>query len=418
MVRRQELLKEKGYKNQEDYRTARLGGRDLPPLPVLFMVLDEFSELLTAKPEFADLFAQIGRIGRSIGVHLLLATQRLEEGRLRGLESNISYRIALRTFSGQDSRVVLGVPDAYELPSQPGHGYLKLGGEEELIRFKAAYVSGSVDGGGPQKSGLKEIDAGRMRPQLAPFGPAFVPPKFEPVDGSAAAARAAAEATAAAAAGTKADKESLMSVTVPQLSGRGPTAHEIWLPPLEEPPTLDALLPPLALGPRGLTTTRPENHGRLWAVMGIVDKPFEQRRDELWVDLSAAAGHAAIVGGPQAGKSTAVRSLLASLALLHTAEEVQFYILDFGGGTLASLDGLPHIGGTAARLHGDRVRRTVSEVRTVLERRERVFADQGIDSIATYRRRVAAGELESDGFGDVFLVVDGWLTVKQDFEEL
>ena len=100
---------------------ARAEGAALPPLPSLFVVLDEFSELLAAKPEFIDLFVTIGRVGRSLGVHLLLASQRLEEGRLRGLDTQLSYRIGLRTFSTQESRTVLGVPDAYELPAQPGN---------------------------------------------------------------------------------------------------------------------------------------------------------------------------------------------------------------------------------------------------------------------------------------------------------
>jgi hypothetical protein len=74
------------------------------------VVIDEFSELLTAKPDFAELFVAIGRIGRSIGVHLLLATQRLEMGKIRGLESHLSYRISLRTFSEGESREAIGVP--------------------------------------------------------------------------------------------------------------------------------------------------------------------------------------------------------------------------------------------------------------------------------------------------------------------
>ncbi len=122
---------------------ARAEGAALPPVPSLFVVLDEFSELLAAKPEFIDLFVTIGRVGRSLGVHLLLASQRLEEGRLRGLDTQLSYRIGLRTFSAQESRTVLGVPDAYELPAQPGNAYLK-DGTSDLTRFKAAYVSGSL----------------------------------------------------------------------------------------------------------------------------------------------------------------------------------------------------------------------------------------------------------------------------------
>ncbi len=94
-------------------------------MPSLFIVVDEFSELLSAKPDFIDLFVMIGRLGRSLGVHLLLASQRLEEGKLRGLDTHLSYRVGLRTFSSMESRVVLGVPDAYELPSAPGNGYLK-----------------------------------------------------------------------------------------------------------------------------------------------------------------------------------------------------------------------------------------------------------------------------------------------------
>ena len=115
------------------------------PMPSLFIVVDEFSEMLTAKPEFIDLFVAIGRLGRSLGLHLLLASQRLEEGRLRGLESHLSYRVGLRTFSAAESRTVLGVPDAYELPAVPGLGYLKPD-QSTLLRFKAAYVSGPPSG--------------------------------------------------------------------------------------------------------------------------------------------------------------------------------------------------------------------------------------------------------------------------------
>ena len=81
------------------------GRADLAPLPSLLVVVDEFSELLTARPEFIEMFLQIGRIGRSLGVHLLLASQRLEEGRLRGLDTFLSYRLGLKTFSAAESRV-------------------------------------------------------------------------------------------------------------------------------------------------------------------------------------------------------------------------------------------------------------------------------------------------------------------------
>jgi len=92
MNRRQELLKRAGnFANVKECERARENGADLDPLPALFIVVDEFSELLAQKPDFADLFVAIGRLGRSLQMHLLLASQRLEEGKLRGLDSHVTY---------------------------------------------------------------------------------------------------------------------------------------------------------------------------------------------------------------------------------------------------------------------------------------------------------------------------------------
>ncbi|MEV4801963.1 type VII secretion protein EccCa [Nonomuraea sp. NPDC049421] len=408
MVRRQELLRAAGnYASLRDYERAREQGADLRPMPTLFIVLDEFSELLAAKPEFIDLFVMIGRLGRSLGVHLLLASQRLEEGRLRGLDTHLSYRIGLRTFSAMESRVVLGVADAYELPSAPGNGYLKFD-TTGMTRFKAAYVSGAHQSD-PATSGAADGQA-PIR-EVVEYGPAYLPlPEIpEPEEPEED------EEPEPAAAGQR----SLLDVVVSRLSGHGPAAHRIWLPPLSEPPTLAHLLPPLSVTPEhGLSTTGWQGRGKLHAVVGIVDKPFEQRRDPYWLDISGAAGHVGVAGGTQSGKSTVVRTLVTGMALMHTPREVQFYCLDFGGGALASLEGLPHVGSVATRLDGERVRRTVAEIAGILERREREFGEQGIESMAAYRRMLQEGTIEGDGWGDVFLVVDGWLTLRQEFDSL
>ncbi len=179
VVRRQELLRAAGnYASLRDYERDRERGAKLAPMPTLFIVLDEFSELLAAKPEFIDLFVMIGRVGRSLGVHLLLASQRLEEGRLRGLDTQLSYRIGLRTYSAAESRIVLGVPDAYELPSRPGNGYLKTEATE-MTRFKAAYVSGPA-AGEPEAAQGTSASSRQIRPMVVPYGPGYVKPKVVP----------------------------------------------------------------------------------------------------------------------------------------------------------------------------------------------------------------------------------------------
>ncbi|MFG1941926.1 type VII secretion protein EccCa [Nonomuraea sp. NPDC048826] len=406
MVRRQELLRAAGnYASLRDYERAREQGAELAPLPTLFVVLDEFSELLSAKPEFIELFVMIGRLGRSLGVHLLLASQRLEEGRLRGLDTHLSYRIGLRTFSAMESRVVLGVADAYELPSAPGNGYLKFD-TTGMTRFKAAYVSGPYQ---PDGRRAASDDGHTILRQVVEYGSAYVPLPVVPKPKEAPVAEVE----------ERSSQTSLLDIMVRRLQGHGPAAHRIWLPPLGEPPTLAHLLPALSVTPElGLSTPGWAGRGTLHTVIGIIDKPFEQRRDPYWLDLSGAAGHIGVAGGPQSGKSNVLRTLITGMALTHTPREVQFYCLDFGGGGLGILDGLPHVGGVATRLDTDRVRRTVAEVSGILRQRERGFAERGIDSIATYRRMVAEGTAQSDGFGDVFLVVDGWLTIRQEFESL
>jgi len=404
LVRRQELLRKAGnYASQRDYERARAAGVPLAPLPSLLIICDEFSELLTAKPDFIDMFVQIGRVGRSLGVHLLLASQRLEEGRLRGLETHLSYRIGLRTFSAMESRVVLGTPDAYELPRMPGHGYLKMG-TEGMVRFKAAYVSGTYHKGGARK---RRDTQGRPVDPVQAYTSAYhaLPVQDEQKP----------EAT------TNDDEvgETLLDVLVARMAGQGVPAHQVWLPPLAEPPTLDQMLSPIVSDPRrGLGTSNPELQGGLQGVVGIVDKPFEQRRDLLWLDLAGGGGNVAITGGPQTGRSTAIRTLVGSLALTHTPREAQFYCLDFGGGTLAPFRSLPHVGGVASRRDLDQVRRTIAEVRTLMTERETFFANNGIDGIAAYRRLKREGRFANDPFGDVFLVIDGWGTLTAEFESL
>ncbi|MCV7140681.1 type VII secretion protein EccCa [Mycolicibacterium fortuitum] len=405
MNRRQELLRAAGnFPNVTEYERARAGGADLEPLPALFIVVDEFSELLSQKPDFAELFVMIGRLGRSLHMHLLLASQRLEEGKLRGLDSHLSYRIGLKTFSAGESRSVLGVPDAYHLPSVPGSAFLKCDAAEP-IRFNACYVSGEYVKPRVSARTGRVTQLGALAPKLF----TATPVKKDPVPERVPLLHDVPEAEPVSSGPTK---TTLLGMVVSRLRGHGRPAHEVWLPPLDDSPAVNELLPES-------DWSAPANvNGRLWMPMGVVDRPYDQRRDLLMVDLSGAQGNVAVVGGPQSGKSTALRTLILSAAATHTPEQLQFYCLDFGGGTLASLAKLPHVGGVAGRMDADAIRRTVAEVAGLLRSREQLFRELGIESMRDFRQRKAKGEVSQDKFGDVVLVIDGWASIKSDFEAL
>lgn len=379
ITRRQELLRAAGnLVGVTEYAAARRAGAGLPPLPALFVVVDEFSELLAQRPELIDLLVTIGRLGRSLGLHLLLASQRLDEGRLRGLESHLSYRIALRTFSVAESRAVLGVPDAHQLPSTPGSAFLATG-TGELVRFRSAYVSG------PDTVASAPAPAPR-RPRAHPFrvAPVRAPHAPPPPDGDTA------------------DGPSVLDSVIAAMAGSGPPAHRVWLPPLDDPPPLDEVRAPAG--------------APLEVPVGLVDRPYQQRRDALVVDL--AGGHLAVVGAPRTGKSSALATTVLGLALSSTPDELGVHVLDFGGGALSALAGLPHVGTVADRQQPDLVRRVVAEFAAVLARREQLFREHGIASVEAFRACRATGAFPDEPATDVLLVVDGYLVLRGEFDEL
>ena len=385
LVRRQELLRSAGLASLHEHARARAGGADLPPLPTLLVVVDEFAELLASRPEFLDVFTAIGRLGRSLGIHLLLATQRLEEGRLRGLESHLSYRIGLRTFSGAESRAVLGVPDAAELPPVPGTGLLRTG-PGEAVRFRAAYVSG-----------VAAAPAREHAPAVRPF--------------------TRGQPTLPTARPDRSHGRSVLDLVVAGLAGHGCPARPVWLPPLDRPDHLGALLGPVEVDPRLGLVAAERRADPLRLPLGAVDRPRKQRREPLVVDLGGAGGHVAVVGAPRSGRTTVLQTLVASLALTHTPREAQVLVLDLAGGGLAPLAGLPHVAAVASRGEPDVVRRVVAHVATLLDRREAWWHDHGVTGVTGQRRRLRAGE-EGDGHGEVFLVVDGWADLRADHDDL
>lgn len=387
VLRRQRILKEAGSLSSiTAYRRLRATERpDLPPLPHLFLVIDEFGELLTAEPEFIDLFLQIGRIGRSIGVHLLLSSQRVEGGKLRGLDTYLSYRLGLRTFSESESQVVLNTADAYHLPALPGYGYLKVD-TSVYTRFRAGYVSGP---------------AGRVEEPAVNATDLVLPvPTYNGLRGRGSGS----------AVGVVPEDDqgpSLVDEVVRRLRTPQRAVRPVWLSPLPDRLGLGAVVDQADRGGVGLS-----------AVIGLVDDPARQAQEPWRLDLTRSGGHVAVIGAPQSGRTTVLRTLASSLALTATPRQVAVYGMDLTGGGLARIEGFPHVGGVATRAHRERLVRLLEELTGMLRQRETVFRERGIDSIAQLRAWHAEGRVPELPAAEVVLLVDGYGQLRSDFPEL
>src|SRR5699024_8849757 len=206
-----------------------------------------------------------GRLGRSLHVHLLLASQRLEEGRLRGLDSHLSYRLCIKSFSAVESRLVLGVPDVYHLPCEPGSGYLKTDAYA-LARFQAFYVSGgivresaSLDHDGDNRLGIREFTGWESDFPAERTVDTYVDNSTTLLD-------------------------EVVTATRTEALARGQAAHQVWLPPLPPAIELSAVAADFVSG----------TELRIHAPVGIIDRPYYQRQDPLLVDLTS--GHLALCG--------------------------------------------------------------------------------------------------------------------------
>jgi len=396
--RRQQVLRDAGnLAGVADYAAHRAERPALEPLPHLLVVIDEFGELLTARPDFIELFLSIGRIGRSIGVHLLLSSQRIESGKLKGLETYLSYRLGLRTFSAEESRTVLDNPDAFHLPPLPGHGYLKVD-TSTYTKFTSAYVSEPCSVAAPPDD------------EATAFGV-----DLYPAYGDGRLTRSPA-VSAGEPMPVRSTVATFLDGMVRQLSQAASPCRRIWLEPMPAVLTLDGVAGTVRMNEDGLGVNR---RGRPMLVpIGVLDDPARQIQSTWRLDLTQAGGHCAVIGGPQSGKTTALRTLMLSLALTHTPREIALYALDLVGGGLTPLAGLPHVGGVAGRGDRERVRRTVQELRNMLTVRENAFREHSLDSVGELRRAHAAGQTPELAAADVVLVIDGFGALRGDFEEV
>ncbi|HYF79106.1 MAG TPA: type VII secretion protein EssC, partial [Symbiobacteriaceae bacterium] len=350
--RRQRLLGEAGVTHIDEHIRLRRQGRDLQALPHLILVVDEFAELKAEQPEFMRELISAVRVGRSLGVHLILATQKPAGVVDEQIWSNSRFRLCLRVERPEDSQEVLRCPDAASITGA-GRAYFQVGNNERFEPFQAGW------GGAPCRSqaddpyAVAEIGLDGSRFRLSQMGPSAAD---GPVETQLEALVAHLQAVA--------QREGIDPVPGP------------WLPPLPASLCLDDLL---AGG----------DAGWLEPVFGLADDPENQSQTPLRINLGKD-GHLAIYGAPGNGKTTLLQTLALSLGAAHSPAEVNIYMIDGSGRGLMGMAVMPHVGGVVSVDEAERVGRLLRHLVQELEARKERFAQVGVGTFAGYRQ--AGGE--------------------------
>lgn len=374
LKRREEILFEAGAKDIEDYSDTRRLRPELEAMPRLVLIIDEFASLVAELPDFITGLVDIARRGRSLGVHLVLATQRPAGVVSADIRANTNLRIALRVTDGAESSDVIDAPDAGAIAkSTPGRAYVR-SGAQSLVAVQSARIGGrrpSVGSDRP-KAGLSPVVWSSLgRP---------VPRAVENDDDGTLVTDLSVLVDAIR------EGTELMRLS-PQ---RSP-----WLPPLTHQLSL-ADLADIAVPQQDLGEVAPIR-------IGLTDLPAEQSRTTLALDL-VHGEHIMLVGGPRSGRSTALRTLAGSLAASTPPKDVHLYGIDCGANALLPLANLPHCGAIVTRDQPDRVRRLLGRLLAEISRRQQLLAMEGLSSAAE-QRATAAPE---DRLPWMVLLLDGW----------
>lgn len=414
--RREQVLADIGAKDHSDYRAKRARDPQLPPLPRLLIVIDEFATLVRELPGFVPGLISLAQRGRSLGLHLVLATQRPGGSVNADIKANTNLRIALRVTDRAESHDLLDAVDAVNIAATtPGRALMRrgssaatpfqsawVGARRPSPSAEAAAVAGAPDGpeGGPEGAD----EAGRSegprrpvrgvsvswnqlgRPVLAPVAeedPAEpeVPAEEPPTDLTmlTQAIRAAAEA----------------------LPDYRPQPRP-WLPPLERAIRLDEL-PEAPERPRGALPLVP---------YGLLDLPRFQRQELGTVDFTTF-GHLYVIGTPRSGRTQVLRTVAGSAAAEISCADLHVYGIDSAGGGLAALDSLPHCGAVVARHDTDRLERLIMRLSRELTDRQQRIATQDCSDITELRSKLPRTQRPAH----LLLLIDGWDSLSAQLDD-
>lgn len=352
ILKRQLLLDRYDKKSLDEYIQLRKNkDSSLPILPHLVIVVDEFSELKAQQPEFMDELKSAARIGRSLGIHLILATQK-PAGVVDGqIWSNSRFKLCLKVQSKEDSNEVIHSPLSAEI-REPGRAYLQVGNNEVFELFQSAY-SGAIAGANRYEQVFRLNEVGIWGKRNCIYSSAHE--RTQAMDVS--------------------EPKTELNEIVEMLSRYCTEAHitrpySICLPPLADHMYYEELSP-----------IQCEQHS-IMCHIGKVDDPDHQCQDTLSIDLNN--GNLFILGASQSGKTTLLETMMYSITSSYTAQEVNVYVMDFSNGIPKLFEYSPIIGGICYREEEEKIGNLIAKLERECNKRRKLFAAHGVGNYKAY----------------------------------
>ena len=385
--RRERLFGEFEVNHINQYQKKFKNGEATEPLPHLFLISDEFAELKVNQPDFIKELVSIARVGRSLGVHLILATQKPSGVVDDQIWSNSRFKIALKVADRSDSNEMLHTPDAAEI-TQTGRAYLQVGNNEVYELFQSAWSGADYQ---PDKddmgiedhtiflinelgqyeilnedlSGLEDVDEIKE-----------VPTELDAI---------------------------VEHIQVLCQEQEIPPVPQPWLPPLKERIALEEL-----------ETVQPavawEEEKSLSFLLGMADIPQAQKQEAVSINLSKD-GHVLLYGSPGTGKTTFLQTAAMDLARKFSPKDLTMYLMDFGTNGLAPLSKLPQVADTMLLDQTEKISKFVRIMEKELNRRKKLLADYGVGTLELYRQ--ASGQQESS----IVILLDSYEAIKEEAYE-
>lgn len=380
MARRQRIFGEQGVNHINGYNKLFKLGRVEEPLPHLFLISDEFAELKKEQPEFMTELVSAARIGRSLGIHLILATQKPTGVVDDQIWTNSKFKLCLKVQNEGDSKEMLKTPDAANI-TQAGRAYLQVGNNEIYELFQSAWSGASYSSG--QTAEEKEDDRVYLVNALGQ-GELI----NQDLSGTAESSQI---------------KKTQLDVIVEHLQKVYQEEHakevmKPWLPSL--PGLLESPYTKEVKDSAGFT------EGDYTLGIGMIDIPEEQTQEEYTLDL-IKNGHLLYMASSGYGKSTFLTNIVIGLAMKNSVQNLNFYIWDLGNSALIALRGLPH---TADYMGLDDEEKTAKFQKMILNEiadRKRKFARAMAQNFHVYN------ESQEDKLKAVVIVIDNYDAIRE-----